>query len=123
MYKFSKRSKDRLRTCHPLLEQLCNDALATQEMDITVLCGYRNEDEQNKLYEQGISPLKGGESKHNEYLSRAVDIAPYPIDWNDTARFDKLAELMKRLAQEKAIKIKWGGDFSYYDGVHFELED
>lgn len=120
MNKFSKRSQDRLNTCHDLLIQVCKDAL--EEMDFSVLCGYRNDVEQNKLFADGKTNARAGESKHNTYLSRAVDIAPYPIDWNDTERFEKLAEIMKRKAKAKDIPLVWGGDWkTIVDMPHFEL--
>lgn len=124
MYKFSKRSKDRLRSCDDRLVHICEAVLARQEMDFSVSCGYRNKEDQNKAFEQGRSKAKWKQSAHNHYPSKAVDIAPYPIDWNDKYRFKKLADLMKEEAEKRSISITWGGDWQYfYDGVHFQLED
>ena len=39
---------------------------------------------------EGRSKLSWLESKHNCEPSRAVDIAPYPIDWDDRERFSHL---------------------------------
>lgn len=124
MYKFSKRSLDRLRTCDPLLVRVCNDAMDKQIIDFTVLCGYRDNTEQDKLYAEGKSNARAGESKHNTYLSKAVDIAPYPIDWNNKERFRQLAEIMLEVAEAKSIKLVWGGNWkTIVDMPHFELED
>ena len=54
--------------------------------DITILEGYRNEEDQNKAFENGFSKLKFPNSKHNVYPSMAVDALPFPIDWKDTQR-------------------------------------
>jgi len=78
MYFFSKTSKSRLSTCCEELQDICNELIKI--MDITIIDGYRNEKRQNEYFEKGASSLKFPNSKHNKYPSKAVDIAPYPID-------------------------------------------
>jgi len=55
-------------------------------MDVTIVCGYRGEEEQNKAYTEKKSGLKFPQSKHNHAPSSAVDIAPYingkGVRWN-----------------------------------------
>lgn len=62
--------------------------------------------------------------------SNAVDIAPYPIDWNDRERFTYLAGHVKMAAHMLGIKVTWGGDWNnnnevkdnnFDDLPHFEL--
>ena len=128
MFKFSKRSADRAATCHPLLQEILNAAI--KEYDFTVLSGHRAVAEQLKLYAQGrteagrIVTYKDGikkKSKHNHLPSLAVDIAPYPVDWDNLGRFEHLASIIKRIAKEKAIPVVWGGDWRRKDYPHFEL--
>lgn len=121
MPKFSKNSLLRLSTCDIRLVHLCEEVI--KDYDFTVLCGYRNEEDQNKAFKEGKSKAKWGQSKHNTYLSKAVDLAPYPIDWNDVERFKELGTRMKKVAADKNIKIKWGGDWKMRDYPHFELVD
>jgi peptidoglycan L-alanyl-D-glutamate endopeptidase CwlK len=99
-------------------------------MDFTVVCGHRSEELQNKAFKEGRSKLEWPYSKHNRTPSLAVDIAPYPIDWNDKERFYFLAGVMKAMAYKHDIGIRWGGDWkgdndfknnSFNDLVHFEL--
>jgi len=91
-------------------------------MDNTILCGHRGEAEQNKAFIEGKSNARFGESKHNEIPSEAVDVAPYPIDWNDTERFARLAGIIEGVAHMLDYKIRWGGDFaSIKDMPHFEI--
>lgn len=63
-------------------------------------------------------------------FGHAVDLAPFPIDWNDSARFDRLAGLMFRAASIEGVKIRWGADWDQdgkprergeSDSPHFEL--
>lgn len=119
MASFSKRSKDRLATCHPDLQLIMNIAIRFE--DFTVLCGHRGEHDQNAAYAAGNSRAKYGDSRHNHVPSQAVDIAPYPIDWEDTARFAKLAGRILQIADELNIDLEWGGDWeSLKDMPHFE---
>ena len=62
--------------------------------------------------------------------SHAVDVAPYPIDWDDTKRFFYLAGLIMGIAEMKGVKLTWGRDWdgdedfdehTLKDGPHFEL--
>lgn len=120
MPSFSNISKARLISCDERLQIICMEAIAI--MDFSILCGQRNEEDQNKAFENGNSKVQWPQSKHNRYPSQAVDIAPYPVDWEDTERFARLAGVMEAVAWKNGIKIKWGGDFkSIKDMPHFEL--
>lgn len=138
MYSFGRRSKDSLITAHRDLQRICNYVI--RYIDFTVLEGHRNEERQNKLYEEKKSKLKFPKSKHNYNPSLAIDIAPYPIDWaqkkKSLARFYFLAGMFEMAAislkQDNLIShsIRWGGDWDsdrdYYDQsfddlCHFEL--
>jgi peptidoglycan L-alanyl-D-glutamate endopeptidase CwlK len=102
---------------------LCEEVI--KDYDFVVLCGYRSEEEQNKAFKDGFSKLKFPKSKHNTYLSKAVDLAPYKngIDWNDIESFKQLGARMKEVALKKNIKIAWGGDWKMRDYPHFQIED
>jgi len=120
MPSFGKSSRARLDTCDPRLQEIMDEAI--KQIDFSVLCGYRSETEQNQAFASGNSKLKYPQSKHNSMPSKAVDIAPWPIDWNDLGRFRKLAETVKSIAAERGIDIEWGGDWtSFQDMPHFEL--
>lgn len=119
MPKFSNTSKNKLASCHPDLQRLCEEAI--KDMDFTVLCGHRNEKDQNEAFDKGASKLKWPCSKHNTIPSKAVDLAPYPVDWNDLQRFKDLAECMKSHARTLGIKIQAGADWKMKDFPHYEL--
>jgi hypothetical protein len=82
------------------------DQADAEGWDITVLCGFRGEDDQNDAFRRGTSDLRWPKSKHNQRPSRAVDLAPYPIDWHDIPRFERLRKLVKATADKLGIKIR-----------------
>ena len=113
-YKFSKTSLDRLATCHPDLQRLFMKVI--ENYDCTILCGYRNEEDQNAAFSTGHSKLKYPDSKHNHRPSLAVDVMPYPVNWMDTR--DNLCKIyhfigyVKATADSLGIKIRCGADFN-----------
>lgn len=110
MPKFSALSEQRLLTCHPFLQELLREAI--KSVDFTVLAGHRNKDDQEDAFRRKASTKQWPNSKHNKLPSVAVDIAPYPVDWNDTARFARLFGYIERIAEEKDINIRWGADWN-----------
>ena len=67
-------------------------------------------------------------SKH--VTGKAVDLVPYPVDWNDLTKFDQVAKAMFAAADELGVSIRWGADWDNdgnyrekgeYDLPHFEL--
>ena len=128
MPKFSKSSRNKLETCDQRLQDIFNEVIKT--WDCTIMCGYRGEYEQNQAYHNRKSGLKFPQSKHNKSPSKAVDVAPYPIDWNDTIAFASFAGYVKRVAEEQGVQIRWGGDWNrdgfnkdqtFNDLPHFEI--
>lgn len=113
-------SLSRLGTCHPDLKRLILEV--SSQTPIVVICGHRTESEQNAAYGTGHSRLQWPLSRHNTYPSRAVDIAPAPLDWDNVARFRALAALVKAEAEAMGIPVRWGGDFeSIKDYAHFQI--
>lgn len=125
---FGDKSSERLLTCHPALQDICQSVIANY--DFTVLEGHRGDERQEELFHQGLSKLRAGQSKHNATPSLAVDVAPYPIDWKDEKRFYLLAGFLFQAAAELGHRLRWGGDWdgdwdhkdqSFMDLPHFEL--
>lgn len=124
MYKFSKNSLKQLSSCDEKLQLICNKAI--KRFDFSVICGYRDMINQNLAYNKGTSKLKFPYSKHNKIPSQAVDLAPYNakikgIDWNDINSFILLSHIIKEIAFDNGIRIRWGGDWEWKDYVHWEL--
>lgn len=122
MYKFSKKSIERLFQCDPRLQNLMGQAIVTAPFDFAIICGYRNEKDQNAAFKKGKTALVYPNSKHNKMPSLAIDIAPYPINWQDLTRFKILACHIKIVAYKLDIPIQWGGDWKLIkDYPHYEL--
>ena len=135
MYKYSKRSMDRLNECHPDLKLILMTAI--KYYDITILEGARSTERQKELVATGKS--KTLNSKHlvqSDGYSHAVDCALYPIDWNDRERFVLLQGFLRgiavmlkeqgKISHDLRLGIDWDNDgnvkeHSFFDGPHIEL--
>ena len=127
---FGRRSLHRLRTVDPRLQTLLTRVVQTY--DCTILEGHRGEAAQNAAFDAGKSKLRWPNGNHNAYPSRAVDVAPYPVDWNNTKRFYHFAGFVQATALQLDIPIRWGGDWDrdydlddqrFNDLVHFEIKE
>ncbi len=117
MFHFSKISLKRLSQCHIDLQILFKEVI--KHYDCSILCGYRGEEAQNKLYYARPQRTKAlfPKSKHNKKPSLAIDVVPYPIDWKDYDRFYFFGGFVKGIAtmllKDGVIshKIIWGRDW------------
>jgi len=128
MPRFGKKSKEQLATCDERLIKIFNEVIKT--VDCSVLEGHRSEDRQNALYEEGKTKVKYPQGRHNKFPSRAADVVPYPIDWDDRERFHLFAGFVLGTAKQMGIELRWGGDWNinwfvddnkFDDFPHFEL--
>ena len=118
-YKLGTRSLQSLSGVHPDLVAVVKRAITITEQDFTVIEGIRNINRQRELVKKGASTTMN--SRH--ITGHAVDMVPWPVDWNDLERFEIMSEAMKAAAEELDIPIVWGGDWkSFYDAPHFELD-
>ena len=126
MFKFGKRSEKRLKGVDIKLQHILSRLIKI--MDVTIIEGVRSQERQDELVKKGASKTKY--SKH--ITGKAVDLAPYPIDWEDRERFHYMGGMLRGIAHELDIKVRWGGDWdsdgeikdnSFDDLVHIELKD
>lgn len=127
MPKFSKKSRERLSTCHPDIVRVCEELI--KQYDFSVLQGHRGEKEQNKAFEGGKSNVRWPRSAHNKTPSLAVDIAPYPIDWENLERFremiyrfDALACLLRERGEIKSLFVFGAFWKTLKDFPHIEIK-
>lgn len=119
MWKIGEASRKRLDTCDPRLVRLVEHVYRKAPFDLTVLCGHRGEEEQNEAFKNGASKLRWPNSKHNAEPSRAVDLAPYPVDYEDSVAEKELRAVVIACAKELGIKIR----IVSWDLPHFELAE
>jgi len=122
MPKLSTASQTRLNGAHPSLKKLFTAVAETE--NIIILDGQRGREAQEKAYSQGHSRAHFGQSAHNWNPALALDVCPYPIDWNDIPRFVALSKVVKAKAKELGISITYGGGWKKIkDYPHYELTD
>ena len=117
MPRFGKRSNVNLASCDERLQEIFNKVI--QHVDCSVLEGHRGEERQNKLQEEGKSKVRYPNGRHNASPSNAVDVAPYPIDWDDRERFHLFAGFVLGVASGMGYTLRWGGDWN----MNFEVDD
>lgn len=118
MPSFSQSSKDKLATCHSDLQRLFSEVIS--KYDCSVLEGHRTMERQKELFREGKSKTLG--SNHLSVPSNAVDVMPYPIDWDDTEGQRVFANHVYQIAMDLDIRVRWGGEFkNFYDAPHWEL--
>ena len=123
MPKFGKRS---LKGVDAKLVNVLNELIKI--MDVTIIEGLRTAKRQEELLAKGATKVK-----YSRHMSgKAVDLAPYPIDWEDRERFHYMGGMIRGIGQQLGLKIRWGGDWdsdgeikdnNFDDLVHVELRD
>jgi len=149
MPSFGPRSRRELATVDPRLVSVLDEVI--KHTDFTVLTGRRGRSAQAEAVATGNSSKPWPKSMHNcplpedgvpssewredpQGVSKAVDIAPWPIDWKDERQFAYLAGRVVQAGLSMGVKIRWGGDWdgdgqgvwrdkdeSFNDMPHFEL--
>lgn len=127
MYSFSKSSKLKLLQADDRLQLIAFEAI--EIIDFTILEAARTEERQRELYEQGKT--KTMQSKHLiKPKSMAIDIAPYPIDFDYLPSYYFLAGVWMTIANKHNINLRWGGnwrmdnnfkDNDFMDLLHMEI--
>ena len=126
MPKFGRKSLAQLRGLDSGLVNVLNQAI--KHFDFTVIEGLRTLETQKEYVAKGAS--KTLESKHID--GKAVDIAPYPIDYDDEERFVYLGGFILGVASQLGVKLRWGLDWDmdtytkdtkFRDLGHFEIRE
>ena len=147
----SKLSLGRLEGVNPALVKVVKRAIEITQQDFLVVEGVRSKEQCYINYGKGRTAAqciaKGVPAKYaqpklakvtwlNNPLSskhvsgKAVDLVPYPVNWNDLTKFDQVAKAMFAAAKELGVSIRWGADWDNdgnyrekgeYDSPHFEL--
>lgn len=139
---FSKKSRAMLEQVHPDLQKVMEEAIKIIDFSITE--GARTKEKQIEYFKTGKSKTLNSKhlpkycSEFDKEYSFAIDVVPYPVNYNDRERFCVLAGIVlgmaKLLKDQGKIKstIRWGGDFNrnlitkdekFSDMPHFEIDN
>lgn len=117
-FSLGDRSLKNLEGVHKDLVKVVERAIKITKQDFTVIEGVRTLERQKKLLADGFT--KTLNSRH--LTGHAVDLCPYPIDWDDHTKFEVISKAMKQAASELGVSIVWGGDWTRgWDKPHYEL--
>ena len=150
-YQLSKRSLSRLAGVDDKLVAVVKRAIEISDVDFMVLEGVRSKEQCMINYGKGRTAAqcvaKGVPAQYanpnaakvtwlnNPFASKhvtgkAVDLVPYPVDWNDLKKFDLIAQAMLQAAKELGVPVRWGADWNNNgkprergesDSPHFEI--
>ena len=120
---FGPNSKKHLDTLHPKLQAVLNEAI--NHFDFSCIWGHRDQQSQDRAFQEGNSQLKWPKSRHNSLPAEAVDVIPYPGGFkNDDKAFDRMATYILGAASKVGVRVQWGGHWKHFkDLAHFELID
>jgi peptidoglycan L-alanyl-D-glutamate endopeptidase CwlK len=121
-------SRLKLATCQPELRRLAEAVAAGVDAgecpgvhDMTVLCGFRGEKDQDEAFAKGTSTLQWPHSKHNHLPALAVDMAPFPLNYplweKDKTQLEAFRAYVLSVAARLGIKLR----IISWDWPHFEL--
>lgn len=96
------------------------EALRAYDVPLFPHCFVRGYEEQTRAFERGFSQVQYPNSEHN--VGRAVDVIHGVKGWDmDKNQWKLIGDLGKEIAGRQKVKVKWGGDWSFYDPAHWEL--
>lgn len=144
-----KTSLSRLAGVHPELIRVVKRAalIALPSQDFMVIQGVRTRQQMAENYGKGRTvseclakgvpaecakpkeakvtwlrdPYKSNHGAQGDGYGHAVDLGPYPLDWNDLEGFRELSRVMLSAAQQEGVEIVWGGTWTTPDAPHYEL--
>lgn len=123
-FRLGAQSRARLAGVHPDLVRVVERAIQLSSVDFSVLEGVRTPQRQRELYAQGRTkpgPKVTWTLASNHFVNartgygHAVDLIPFPVDWEGPVRFpkfDAIATAMFAAAAELGVPIRWGADWN-----------
>ncbi|MEQ7155551.1 M15 family metallopeptidase [Brevundimonas aurifodinae] len=120
-FRFSTRSRARMKGVHPALVAVLESAITRSPVDFMITEGLRTPARQAALVRAGASHTL----KSPHLTGHAVDVAALvegKVRW-DWPLYPRIAETVKTAAKEQGVALIWGGDWpTLRDGPHFELD-
>ena len=150
-FNLSQKSLDKMNGVDERLQRVVKRAIQLSKQDFMVLEGVRTRQQCMINYGKGRTiaqcVAKGVPAQYanpnaakvtwlndpfasKHVTGKAVDLVPYPVDWNDLKKFDVIAQAMLQASKELSIPIRWGADWDgdgkprergESDSPHFEI--
>lgn len=123
MIKYGKTSRANIDELDGRLQTLLYrySDVAPESLDISVICGFRGEAEQEAAFKLGRSRKRWPESAHNKQPAKAFDFNPYPFTSYDNRDAWLLRQgALRIVAAQHGIRLKPLID---WDLPHVELAD
>ena len=125
-YKFGLRSERELTRVHPDLIRVMRRAINWGIMDFSIIEGVRSDARQEELYAQGRTEdgniitwtLNSKHKIQSDGHGHAVDIVPYPLDWENISAFYQLRGIILAAAEVEGVNVrhlKGGSDMPHYE--------
>ena len=143
MYRFSKRSLERIEDINPILITILKEGIKDSPYDFGIPSsgGFRTYKEQEKLYargrttkelvDKGITNIEGRPDKSRitwtlksyHMTGNAFDIFAYvngAANW-DMEYLEPIARHLIKVAEMHGVILSWGQDLWGKDGAHFQI--
>lgn len=127
MYKLSTRSRSRLDGINPILIAIVEEAIKYSPFDFGIpqSGGLRTSEDQNKLFNQGVSKCDGYNKKSYHQSGNAFDIYAYVdgrASW-ESKHLKPIADHILQVAKEcYNVNLTWGGNWvNFKDMPHFQV--
>lgn len=126
MYQYSQRSIQNMSGINMNLRRVADRAIKITKIDFGIpeTGGVRTAEQQNALFNEGLSMCDGYDKRSNHQDGNALDFYAY-VDGKASWEPEHLAQVacaFLQAANELGIKIKWGGLFkSWSDMPHIEI--
>ena len=144
MYRFSKRSLERIEDINPTLITILKEGITDSPYDFGIPRdgGFRTYQRQAELYargrttkeliDKGITGIEGRPDKSRitwtlksyHMTSNAFDIYAYvngAANW-DMEYLEPIARLLIKVAAKHGVILSWGYDLWKKDGAHFQID-
>lgn len=125
MPNFSRRSLEKLNQCRKELQLIAKESIDDSPFDFALICGFRDEYDQNEAYRKKVSKAKWLQSPHNYLPSYAFDIVILDngdMDWDNIYKYKAVAHHMMMFAYMHNIKLKSYSLTEDWDHGHFEIK-
>ena len=77
MFKFGTRSQEKLLMVEDEIQKLCDLALRETTVDFSIIDGFRTVEDQQEMFNKGVSNLDGINKKSAHQSGLAIDVIPY----------------------------------------------